>query len=165
MARSLLTTAFCALWLAACQTQSQNTDVMPTITPSLESTNIMSNDPSRLAKAHFTNGNFAMAERHFKDAVEKNPQDVESWVGLAASYDHLKRFDLADRAYDRALKIRGDNVMLLNNRGYSLFLRGDLRRARLMYDRALKIEPGNEMVLNNLKMLSVRKPHVATTPL
>ena len=155
----------CGAWLAGCQTSAENVDVMPTVSPSLESTNIMSNDPSRLAKAHFANGNFAMSERHFRDAVEKNPQDVESWIGLAASYDHLKRFDLADRAYERALKIRGDNVMLLNNRGYSLFLRGDLRRARIMYQRALRVEPGNEMVQNNLRMLDVRKPHVATAPL
>src|SRR4051794_29425422 len=155
----------CGAWLAGCQTSAENIDVMPTVSPSLEATNIMSNDPSRLAKAHFANGNFAMAARHFKDAVEKNSQDVESWIGLAASYDHLKRFDLADRAYDRALQIRGDNIMLLNNRGYSLFLRGDRRRARAMYNRALELEPGNEMVLNNLRMLDYRKAHVAATPL
>ncbi len=44
-------------------------------------------------------GNYGIAQRYFKDAVEKAPRDVTAWIGLAASYDRLRRFDLADQAY------------------------------------------------------------------
>ena len=49
--------------------------------------------------------------------------------GLAASYDQLKRWELADRAYGEAIKIAGPTADILNNRGYSYLLRGDIRRA------------------------------------
>jgi len=35
--------------------------------------------------------------------VEKAPRDASAWIGLAASYDHVGRFDLADQAYKQAV--------------------------------------------------------------
>jgi Flp pilus assembly protein TadD len=32
---------------------------------------------------------------------------VTAWIGLAASYDRLGRFDLADQAYAAAAKLEG----------------------------------------------------------
>src|SRR5262245_26069032 len=45
-----------------------------------------SDEPLRLGKEHFGRGNYGLAERHFRDAVEKAPRDVTAWLGLAASY-------------------------------------------------------------------------------
>jgi Flp pilus assembly protein TadD len=52
-----------------------------------------------LGKKYFRTINCGLAEKHFRAAVEKHPRDAEAWIGLAASYDRLRRFDLADRAY------------------------------------------------------------------
>ena len=52
-----------------------------------------------LGKRHYRAKNYGLAEQHFRRAVEKAPRDGEAWLGLAASYDRLKRYDLADRAY------------------------------------------------------------------
>ena len=41
-----------------------------------------------------------------------------------------RRFDLADRAYAQVEKLSGRHATLLNNRGYSYMLRGDLSKAR-----------------------------------
>src|SRR5262249_28330349 len=89
---------------------------------------LLGNDPNddlNLGKKYFRSANFGLAERHFRRAVELHPRDLESWIGLAASYDRLRRFDLADRAYDQATKIAGPTTELLNNWGYSYMLRGD----------------------------------------
>ena len=83
-----------------------------------------------LGKTYFNAGKFTLAEHHFRRAVELHPRDLDSWIGLAASYDRLRRFELADRAYDQAIKIGGPTGEILNNRGYSYMLRGDHRRAR-----------------------------------
>jgi Flp pilus assembly protein TadD len=48
-----------------------------------------------------------MAERYFRRAVETHASDAEAWVGLAASYDRLRRFDLADQAYAEAIRLVG----------------------------------------------------------
>ena len=113
------------------------------------------NDDLSLGKKQFRAANFGLAERHFRRAVEQHPRDLESWVGLAASYDRLRRFDLADRAYEQAMKIAGPKAEILNNRGYSYMLRGDYRRARETLLQAQAQDPGNPYIKNNLELLEV----------
>lgn len=101
------------------------------------------------AKVHFHNGNYGLAERHYRTAVEQAPEDLEAWIGLAASYDQLKRFDLADRAYDRALDLSGGSAAVLNNLGYSHLLRGDGDKAADYFAQALAKDPSNERIKGN----------------
>src|SRR5215470_18421662 len=117
---------------------------------------LLGNDPNddlNLGKKHFRAANFGLAERHFRRAVELHPRDLEAWVGLAAAYDRLRRFDMADRAYDQATKIVGPTAELLNNWGYSFMLRGDYRRARETLLQAQALDPSNPYVRNNLELL------------
>jgi Flp pilus assembly protein TadD len=111
------------------------------------------NDDLSLGKKYFRAADFGLAERHFRRAVELHPRDLESWIGLAASYDRLRRFDLADRAYDQAMKIAGPTPEILNNIGYSFMLRGDYRRARETLLQAQAQDPGNPYIRNNLELL------------
>jgi Flp pilus assembly protein TadD len=112
-----------------------------------------SDEPLRLGIEHFNRGHFGIAEKYFRDAVEKAPKDASAWLGLAASDDRLGRFDLADRAYFSAVRLGGETTAILNNRGYSYMLRGDLVTARRYFLKALEKEPGNPTILNNLKLL------------
>jgi Flp pilus assembly protein TadD len=93
---------------------------------------------------------------HFRRAVERANGDAEAWLGLAASLDQLKRFRLADRAYAQALKLTGPTAELLNNRGYSYLLRGDLAKASRDLSEAQALDPENPQILNNLKALDER---------
>ena len=93
-------------------------------------------DDLTLGKRHYRERNYGLAEQHFRRAAVKLPRDGEGWLGLAASYDRLKRYDLADRAYTRALDIYGPRPEVINNIGYSFLLRGDLRRARAKFAEA-----------------------------
>ena len=88
--------------------------------------------------------------------MEINPGDAAAWLGLAASYDQMKRYSLADRAYAQALKITGPTPEFLNNRGYSYLLRGDLRRASEDLSLAAAKDPENEHIQNNLATLEAR---------
>jgi Flp pilus assembly protein TadD len=113
-------------------------------------------DDLGLGKYHFGAENYGLAEMHFRRAVEQSPGNAEAWLGLAASYDQLKRWDLADRAYAEALKITGPTPAFLNNRGYSYLLRGDIRRASQDLSAAAARDPENERIQNNLKALDGR---------
>lgn len=106
------------------------------------------------AKGEFREGRFGLAEKSYRKAVELSPRDAEAWIGLAASYDRLRRFDLADRAYAHAVKLVGRNTMMLNNLGYSQLLRGDLKKARQHFLAAYEREPGNPIIRNNLDLLN-----------
>jgi Flp pilus assembly protein TadD len=113
-----------------------------------------SDEPLKLGVEHFNRGHYGIAERYFRDAVEKAPRDATAWTGLAASYDRLARFDLADRAYRMAIRLRGETPELLNNLGYSYMLRGDYPAARRKFLKALAHDPGNPTILNNLDLLN-----------
>jgi Flp pilus assembly protein TadD len=117
------------------------------------------NDQLNIAKKYFRQGSYGLAERQFRKAVELHPRDAEAWIGLAASYDRLRRFDLADRAYAQATRILGPTAEVLNNQGFSYMLRGNYRRARTTLLAAKAKDPANPYIQNNLQMLreSARK--------
>lgn len=111
--------------------------------------------PEALAngKEFYRNRDYGKAEAAFQRAVELMPGDGEAWLGLAASYDRLRRFDLADRAYGQAAQILGPRVEVYNNIGYSYLLRGDLVQARASFLKAYELAPSDPTVANNLAML------------
>ena len=112
-----------------------------------------SDEPVRLGKDHFARKDYGLAEQQFRMAVEANPESIDAWVGLAASYDHLHRFDLAEKAYVQAIKLAGQTPEILNNLGYHYLLKGDRAQARRYLLAAAEREPGNPYVRSNLKLL------------
>jgi tetratricopeptide (TPR) repeat protein len=131
--------------------------VAPLATPGL-----LGDDPHddlQRGKRYFRANNFGLAEQNFRTAVQKHPRDAEAWVGLAASYDRLHRFDLADRAYGEAIRLIGPTVEILNDQGFSYMLRGDYGRARRKLQQARATDPHNPYVQANLQLLeqSVRE--------
>jgi Flp pilus assembly protein TadD len=167
----------CAIALAGCITNGSATnqpappralDALPVTTPTVQGDADVkyypSDEPLRLAIEHFNRGHFGIAERYFRDAVEKAPSDASAWIGLAASYDRLGRFDLADRAYHQAISLVGETTPILNNLGYSYMLRGDLIKARKYLLKAFAREPRNPMIINNLKLLNDSYRFIARSP-
>jgi len=111
------------------------------------------NDDVQLGKKYFRSNNFGLAEKRFRSAAEKHPNDAEAWVGLASCYDRLRRFDLADRAYAQAIRIVGPTVEILNDEGFSYMLRGDYARAHKLLEQAAAKDPGNPYVQANMQLL------------
>jgi tetratricopeptide (TPR) repeat protein len=174
--RVLLIAAACLVSLVGCETTSQLSDPLapgadPTTATVSETTGtvpgpkspngspseILGNDPNdelSMAKAYYRQGGYGLAEKYFRKAVELHPRDAEAWVGLAASYDRLRRFDLADRAYTAAIKLIGLTPEILNNQGFSYMLRGDYRRARAALLSAKAKSPDNPYIKANLELLN-----------
>lgn len=123
----------------------------PKLTPELLGTD--PNDDLAIGKKYYRQGSYGLAERHFRKAVELHPRDAESWLGLAAAYDQLRRFDLADRAYSQVIKMIGETPEVMNNLGFSYMLRSDYRRARATLLAARAKAPDNPHIAANLKIL------------
>jgi Flp pilus assembly protein TadD len=141
------------LAVAGCQSTDGSGQLRRNALPSVEERYVATDQPQRLGRVHFERANYALAERYFQAAVEQTPQDGDSWVGLAASYDQLGRFDLADRAYGYAIKIKGNTPQLMNNRGFSYLLRGDVAHARTLFSQALSASPDNATINNNINIM------------
>src|SRR5713101_8661035 len=173
MRRIFLLLAYCwlATGLAACDTVREaavEASVAPApVDPVQEPTDVKyyaSDEPVRMGLEHFNRGRYGPAQRSFKDAVEKAPKDVTAWVGLAASYDRLRRFDLADQAYRQAIRVGGETVQILNDQGYSYMLRGNLNAARRKFEKAYTLDPTNPTIANNLVLLNGSRRFIERTP-
>lgn len=105
-------------------------------------------------KAQFREANYGLAEKHFRKAVELKADNAEAWMGLAASYDELGRFDFADRAYDQLLKVAGRKPQIVNNMGYSQLLRGNKKKARVLLLEAKAHMADQSVVDANLALLN-----------
>src|SRR4029453_8717429 len=106
-----------------------------------------------LGKKHFRAHDYGLAQKDFRPPGELPPGGAEAWLGLAACYDRLRRFDLADRAYGQAVGILGPTVEILNNQGFSYMLRGDYKRAHAALAAARRKDPPNKYVQNNIRLL------------
>jgi len=179
----VLVVAAAGLWLAGCSTSSNFSNPFAAKTPGADANaaappnadtettgsvppplgvpaaaepGLLGSDPNddlSLGKKQYRANNFGLAEKYFRHAAELHPRDAEAWLGLAASYDRLRRFDLADRAYAQAIGIVGPTAEILNNQGYSYMLRGDYKHARAKLVAAQRKDPRNKFVQNNLHLL------------
>ncbi|MGO9547805.1 MAG: tetratricopeptide repeat protein [Rhodomicrobium sp.] len=106
------------------------------------------------AKENFRHGEYGLAERYFRQAIEERHSNAEAWLGLAASYDHLKRFEEADRAYEVLKKMTGDTPTVLNNLGFHYMLKGEFVSAEHALHAAQEQDPNNPLIQANLALLS-----------
>jgi Flp pilus assembly protein TadD len=104
-------------------------------------------------KTYYRDGDYGLAEKAFRKAIEEDKNNAEAWLGLAASYDRLRRFDLADRAYKVVVKLVGHTPTVLNNLGYHYILLGDYAAARQTLAAARTADPKNAYISNNLALL------------
>lgn len=145
-----------ALALSACRAgfDSGPHDVGPEMT----ATSMFGDTPSKLfvakAKENYQHGKFGHAERYFRKAIEVDSKNAEAWLGLAASYDRLRRFDLAERAYNNLAGLTGYTPTVLNNLGYHYMLRGDLDKARHTLEAAYRHAPDHPQIQRNLELLN-----------
>lgn len=107
-----------------------------------------------LGKENFSNQNYGLSEKYFREAVSNRTDNASAWAGLAASYDQLGNYEKADRAYKALVDLKGNDPRVLNNLGYSHLLRGDYKKARSYFNRAQAANPGLEEVQGNLHLLS-----------
>ena len=143
----------CIFVLAACQPSAENRLLQGSGMTMEDPKFYPSDEYIRLGKVHFRNGDYGLAEQNYRKAVEVTPKDAEAWLGLAASYDQLRRFDLADNAYKHVLVLGANNPVILNNTGYSQLLRGNIEEARRLLLKAYELDPTNPHIINNLALL------------
>lgn len=128
-----------ALLAAGCTadwSNGQNANYRFTQNPPLQAN---AQDPYELGKKQFAEGLYGMALKNFRVAMVREPKSLDRLNAVAATYDKLGRFDLAERYYARALGVDPDSVQTLNNIGYSFLIQKDYVSARYYLDQAAKV--------------------------
>ena len=101
----------------------------------------------------FQEGAYGKAQVVYQKAVEVFPNDAEAWLGLAATYDRLGRFDQSDIAYRNLAGLISASPVFHNNLGYSYLLRGELVQAKRNFLKAYELDPANPTTINNMELL------------
>jgi Flp pilus assembly protein TadD len=117
------------------------------------------------AQKQFSEGHYGSAVDAFAKTIEKDPLNADAWLGAAASYDQVGRFDEADKAYTKVQELIGATPSVLNNLGYSYLLRGNLDRSRTTLEAAYRGDPQNPYIRNNIEILNQRLVSLGHPPL
>ncbi len=117
------------------------------------------------AKLQFSLGHYGLAIDAYSKSIEKDSLNPDAWLGLAASYDQIGRFDQADKAYGKVQELIGPTPSVLNNLGYSYLLRGNLDKARGTLAAAYHGDPGNPYIVNNIEILNERLVKLGHPPM
>ena len=163
--REFVLLAVFGMLIAGCQPSAENRLLQESAMTMEDPKFYPSDDYIRMAKVNFRNADYGLAESNYRKAVEVTPKDAEAWLGLAASYDQLRRFDLADNAYKKVLELGAKNAAILNNAGYSQLLRGDFKNARKFLLKAYELQPENPYIVNNIALLGESEKSVKRTDL
>lgn len=136
------------------------------LTSSLSDTSLpSSHNLVQHGQKQFAGGYYGSAVDSFAKTVEKDPLNSDAWLGLAAAYDQISRFDEADKAYAKVQSLVGATPSVLNNLGYSYLLRGNLDRARTTLAAAYRVDASNPYILNNIEILNQRLVSLGHPPM
>ncbi len=95
-------------------------------------------------------GDLNSAETLLRTAIEKSPDNFTSYVLLGSIYTRRKQLSETIEAYESALRIRKNDVGLLNMLGMLYQQKGDVKKAQELYNRVLDIAPNSGVAANNL---------------
>jgi len=92
-----------------------------------------------LGLIYFQKGEYHRATRHFKDLLEKSPDNLVVYNNLAVSLEREEMFREAELIYKEAQKISPLASQVLANVGILMYRRGDYKDAREYLERAVHL--------------------------
>ena len=147
-----------------CRGRQVPSDAPDLSSSALTGTPVDLNELDRLGRQDIDAGNNGLAEEHFRVATEQNRDHLFAWIGLAAAYEISSGSTWPIRPTNRRGGSKGETLPILNNIGYSYYLRGDRRRALVQLEHALALDPSNPVILNNIRLVRSGERTVARRP-
>lgn len=90
----------------------------------------------------FTQKDYQGSVLAYRKAIAVKKDNIKAYISISESYYALKDYDKGIATMDAALAVEPDNAMLLNNKGYFLFLKGRYPDAVEYFKSALRLQPG-----------------------
>jgi Flp pilus assembly protein TadD len=95
------------------------------------------------------------ANLRLHEAVAHCPERWRAWNALGVIADRVGNWSESTRAYGAARESVPDDVMVINNMGYSLILQGRFAEAEALLREGLLLAPDDSRLLNNLDLAMV----------
>ncbi|WMJ72116.1 tetratricopeptide repeat protein [Cytophagaceae bacterium ABcell3] len=91
------------------------------------------------------NGDYEGAIKDFTLAINKNPNDYESYTNRGADYAAIGRYKEAISDYNKAVELNPSNIMAYFNRGNLKSKLNDFNGAIEDYNQAIKLKGGENL--------------------
>ncbi len=101
------------------------------------------------------------AVRFLEKAVELSPQDWRAFSSYGVALDQIGEHKLARSKYDMALVFAPESPMIMNNKGLSFALDGDLDQAKVVLRRAATMRGSDARIRQNLALVLAMKGEMA----
>ncbi|MCP3677917.1 MAG: tetratricopeptide repeat protein [Deltaproteobacteria bacterium] len=112
----------------------------------------------RLAAIYEERGDFDLAEREYKAALEVEPESMASYFGLGNLYLKRGKYRQAKGIFTKALEINPSSGSIHNNLSWAWLEMGDLDRAEQHVQRALELDPSRRYIyLDTLGVINTGK--------
>src|SRR5690242_2055507 len=102
--------------------------------------------PSELARAAAASGDYASAERYYRDALKTDAQDPRLWNGLGIALNRQNRFADAADAFKHAASLSPGVAGLQLNIGIALYRAGKLAEAADALERVQDLDQARELL-------------------
>ena len=96
------------------------------------------------------------AERAFRSALARDPDNVEALYGLGWTYHLAGHSDEARETFERCLQVAPESELGFKGLGSIALAEGNLEVAEARFDQALQHAPGDPSVLNSQALLHIR---------
>lgn len=103
-----------------------------------------------MARLQERQGALTKARAMFEQMAAEHPDNAELHHRLMVIYTRLDLSELATQQFELARGLNPDNADLFADRGYALYLAGDLEQAESLLKHAYELNPQNERVVINL---------------
>ncbi|MEK7265433.1 MAG: hypothetical protein AAB227_04960, partial [Pseudomonadota bacterium] len=97
------------------------------------------------------------AVRYLEKAAELMPQDWRAYSSYGVALDQIGEHKLARTKYDMAMVYAPDSPMILNNKGLSFALDGDLSQAKAILNKAATMRGADARIRQNLALVLAMK--------
>ncbi len=112
-------------------------------------------DPYQTITSAIEHSRYAEAEKGLRQILESSPGDLRALSLLGIVLDSEGRFDEAEDAYGKAIRLAPESPALLNNIGNHYLARGKAKEARESFEKVLAVEPSHLNANLQLAQLAV----------
>lgn len=116
--------------------------------------NVIANES--LGLNYLKNRLLEQAKQHLNLAIGQDDSRWKSQNALGVIADLNKNYDVAIGHYQKALVSNPGSPMLLNNMGYSYYLKGDDKTARNYFNQALSFDGQYQRAIHNLALIEIK---------
>ncbi len=97
-----------------------------------------------------TTGQYEKAVEQFQEAAQLDPSNDQTYLNLAASYEHLNRPEKAEEAYQQVINIRPQESAGYSNLGAFYAGQAEYAKSQAMFEKALALTPDSYVNYSNL---------------